>query len=152
MKCVRLGALILLLFLGTGGIVGGVHLIVHPYENQWGVMPLSLLQYSPFHSYLVPGIILLVSMGLLPLWIYLRLKRRQPLYGMWTAFQGGVLFGWLTVECLMLRVVVWPHLLYAAIAVALIVLGFLLSRHSEPGPAHGNATRKTIMARIMRSA
>ncbi len=75
MKCVRLGALILLLFLGTGGIVGGVHLIVHPHENQWGVRPLSLLQYSSFHSYLIPGIILLVSNGLLPLWIYLRLKR-----------------------------------------------------------------------------
>ena len=137
MKCVRLWALILLVFLGAGGIYGGIHLIAHPYENQWGLMPLSLLQYSPFHSYLIPGILLLVSNGLLPIWIYFRVKRGQPLYGLWTALQGCVLFGWLAVECLMLRVMAWPHLFYFSIALLLMVFGFLMNRTAAHGaPPH----------------
>jgi len=137
MKYARLGTLILLPFLGAGGIVGGVHLIAHPCENQWGVMPLSLLQYSPFHSYLIPGILLLISNGLLPLWIYLRVRRSHPFSGLWTAFQGCVLFGWLTIECVMLRIVAWPHLFYFAIALALIVFGLLLNRRQTSVPAQG---------------
>src|SRR5579872_1865096 len=128
MKCVRLWALILLMFLGVGGIAGGVPMIVGSLRHSNGPIPLSLLRYSPFRSYLVPGIILLVSNGLLPLWIYLRVKRRQPLYGLWTALQACVLFGWLTVECIMLRIVAWLHLFYFAIALLLIGCGFVLSR------------------------
>ncbi len=137
MKCVRLWALILLMFLGVGGIAGGVPMIVSSLRHSNGLIPLSLLQYSPFRSYLVPGIILLLSNGLLPLWIYLRVKRRQPLYGLWTALQGCVLFGWLTVECIMLRLVAWLHLFYFAIALLLIVCGFVLSRRSTTATAQG---------------
>ena len=137
MKCVRLSALILLMFLGVGGIVGGVPMIVSSLTHTNGFMPLSMLQYSPFHSYLFPGIILLLSNGLLPLWIYLRVKRRQPLHGLWTVFQGCILFGWLTVECIMLRFVAWPHLFYFAVGLSLIVLGIVLNRKSGQAMAHG---------------
>lgn len=137
MRCVRWWALLLLVFLGASGIAGGVLLILDPYGIRWGIMPLSLLQYSPFHSYLVPGIILLVSNGLLPLWVYLQVKRSRLRYGRWTAFQGCVLFGWLAVECAMLRMVVWPQLFYLAIALALMGCGFVLNRRSEPAAAHG---------------
>ena len=137
MKSVRLWALILLLFLGVGGIAGGVPMIIAAYWTQWGIMPTSLLQYSPFHSFLIPGLILLATNGLLPLWIYLRVKRRQPLCGLWTAFQGCLLFGWMTVECVMLRMLVWPQVFYFVIALLLIIFGFLLNRRPAPGIAHG---------------
>jgi hypothetical protein len=93
-------------------------------------MPLSLLQYSPFHSYLIPGILLLVSNGLLPLWVLWLLLRRKPLYGLWVVFQGCVLLGYLTTECWMLRVVSWPHYFYASVALALMVCGLAMRRDS----------------------
>jgi hypothetical protein len=128
MKGVRLWSLVLLVFLGVGGIMGGAAMALDPYGIRWPILPLSLLRYSPFDSYRIPGTILLVSNGLLPLWVALRVKRRQPQYGLWTALQGCVLLGWLAVECLMLRLVAWPHLLYAAIGLLLIAFGFWMHR------------------------
>ncbi|MHA7965480.1 hypothetical protein ACX93W_15210 [Paenibacillus sp. CAU 1782] len=56
------------LFLGTGAIVGGVALILDP-DGGLLSMPLSLIQHSPFSSYLIPGIILLLALGVGPLLI-----------------------------------------------------------------------------------
>ncbi len=137
MKGVRLWSLVLLVFLGVGGLMGGAAMALDPYGNRWPILPLSLLRYSPFDSYRIPGLILLVSNGLLPLWIALRVKRRQPRYGLWTALQGCVLLGWLAVECLMLHLVAWPHLLYAAIGLLLIVFGFRMRRALGQAAAHG---------------
>ena len=137
MKCVRLWALVLLAFLGIGGIAGAVPMIVSAVRQTPGVIPLSLLQHSPFHSYLIPGIILLVANGLLPLWVSLRLKARRPFSGLWTAAQGCVLLGWLIVQCAMLRLVNWLHSVYLALALLLIALGWALNRQSDAAPAHG---------------
>lgn len=113
-------------------------MIVHPLGNEMSLMPLSLLEHSPFHSYLIPGIILLVANGLLALWVLLLAIRRKPRHGLWTAFQGCVLLGWLIVECIMLRLVIWPHYLYGAVALVLIASGLILRRESiVPHRTHG---------------
>ena len=39
------------------GLVGGIPLTIHANDEPWW-MPQSLLPYSPFHSFLIPGIIL----------------------------------------------------------------------------------------------
>lgn len=100
-------------------------------------MPLSLLQHSPFRSYLIPGIILLVANGLLALWIVRLVIQRRPGYGLWTALQGCVLMGWLVVECIMLRLVIWPHYLYGAVALLLIVFGFVQRGGYVQTPSQG---------------
>jgi hypothetical protein len=41
---------------------------LHPAGEPWA-MPQTLLQYSLFHSYLIPEIILLVANGLLSFWV-----------------------------------------------------------------------------------
>jgi len=95
-------------------------------------MPQSLLQHSPFHSYLIPGIILLVANGLLSMWVLWLTWRRHSNYGWWVAAQGCVLFGWLIVETLMLRLIVWPHYLYGAVALVLVAAGLALAGLSRP--------------------
>jgi len=87
-------------------------------------MPQSPPQHSPFHSYLIPGIVLLLANGLLPVWILWVLFKQKPNSGFWTTFQGSVLLGWLIVQCLMLRLFTWPHYLYGANALVLIVSTF----------------------------
>ena len=67
MKETRIVAIVALMFLGVSGVIGAIPLIVNPGGEPWS-MPQSLLQYSPFRSYLVPGIILLVANGLLSVW------------------------------------------------------------------------------------
>jgi hypothetical protein len=126
MKAMRVAVMILLAFLGVGALVGAVPMILWPFETQWNLLPLSVLQYSPFHSFLIPGIILLVSNGLLALWVLWLVIARKSSFELWTALQGCVLLGWLVVECWMIRAVGGAHYFYAAIAIALIVLGFAM--------------------------
>ena len=132
MKGTRIAVMILLAFLGVGSVVGAVPMILWPHETQWNLLPVSVLRYSPFHSFLFPGIILLVANGFMAFWVLRLVTARRSSYGFWTAFQGCVLLGWLVVECWMIRAVGGAHYFYAGIATALIVLG-LAMRNS---PAH----------------
>ncbi len=132
MRLVRVAAIVALGFLGLSAVAGGVPMILDPQGNMMR-LPLSLLRTSPFHSYLIPGIILLGANGLLALWVLWLVILRKPGYGLWTAFQGCVLLGWLVVECWMLRLVIWPHYLYGAVALVLVATGFWLRR--DRGPA-----------------
>jgi hypothetical protein len=96
------------------------------------MMPLSLLARSPFHSWLIPGMILFSANGLLALCVLWQTLRRRPRYGLWSALQGFVLLGWLVVECVYLRMVIWPHYFFGSLALVLILSGFAL--HSANAP------------------
>jgi len=135
MKSIRMIVIAVLIFLSSSAWVGSAKLISDPNGNPWGVMPQSLLQHSPFHSYLIPGIVLLAANGLLALWVLYLTITRGPHLGIWIAFQGFILLGWLMVECLMVRMVIWPHYLYGGVALTLILFGFLLWRRPDDGRA-----------------
>ena len=128
--------MVVLAFLGIGAVVGAVPMIASSFLPIGEFMPLSLLRYSPFHSYLIPGLILLAANGLLALVVLWLVARRKPRHGLWTVFQGCVLLGWLVVECWMLRLVNWAHYLYGAVALLLIVTGLLLWRNAATPQAH----------------
>jgi len=127
MKKARIVAIATLIFTGLSGLVGAVPLIVNPGGEPWS-FPQSLLQYSPFRSYLVPGIILLIANGLFSVWALWLTVSRRPGYGWWVIVQGVVLLGWLIVEVAMLRLMVWPHYLYGAVAMVLVISGIAIVR------------------------
>lgn len=127
MKEARIVAIVTLIFLGLSGVIGAIPLIVNPGDEPWS-MPQSLLQYSPFRSYLVPGIILLIANGLFSVWALWLTVSRRPGYGWWVIVQGVVLLGWLIVEVAMLRLMVWPHCLYGAVAMVLVISGIAIVR------------------------
>jgi hypothetical protein len=57
---------VLLLVQGIGGLAGGLSLTLAP-DGSVMRMPLSYLEGSPFADYLVPGLILLLVLGVVPL-------------------------------------------------------------------------------------
>jgi hypothetical protein len=65
----------LLSFLGTGAIFGGAVLILSPGGRFFG-MPLSLLKNSPFHDFLIPGVILFLALGLTPVLVTIALIKK----------------------------------------------------------------------------
>jgi len=127
MRKTRWAAIVLLAFLGASGIAGSVPMLADPHGSPER-LPQSLLRYSPFHSYLIPGILLLAANGIFAVWVLWLAVRKRRNYGWWTVFQGCVLLVWLVVECIMLRLVAWPHYFYGGVAVGLIALGVALER------------------------
>src|SRR3954451_25251203 len=71
-----------LLLLGIGGIYGGIVFLLDPSGGLMG-MSLSYLDGLPLHSYALPGLWLLMVMGIGPLLILYALWA-QPAWG-WTA-------------------------------------------------------------------
>jgi len=130
-KIVRGIAMALLGFLGITSIIGAVPLIVDP-SGQLLRMPLSLLEHTPFHTFLIPGIILLLANGVLSLLVLAATARRWPQYAWGVALQGCILTGWIVVEVILLRMAMWAHYVYGAIGLALIVLGLVLARKNRP--------------------
>jgi hypothetical protein len=98
-------------------------------------IPQSVLQHSGFHSFLIPGILLLVSQGLLPLLVMVIAIFCKRGYGWWIGFQGCVLFCWITIEVILLRTVVWLHYVYWGLALLLIACGWALRRDAQRAPA-----------------
>ena len=122
---VRILAMFVLLFLGITSVIGAVPMLRDPHGSPLS-MPQSLLAYSPFHSYLVPGLVLLVCNGLLSLIIFVAVLKRQKRYGQWIFVQGIILAVWLLVEIAVLRFVIWPHWFYGGVACLLLICGWRL--------------------------
>jgi uncharacterized membrane protein len=133
MKTVRVLALVALALLSMTAVWGAMLLIGNPSGSPMK-MPLSVLQYSPFHSFLIPGILLLVSSGILGAAVFVIALFRCRGYGWWVACQGCVLFGWITVEVILLRAVVWLHYVYWGLALLLIACGWALRHQKKAAP------------------
>jgi hypothetical protein len=100
-------------------------MILNPEGTPWQ-MPQNLLDRSPFDSYLIPGIILLIANGALSLSSLIAVVRRDPGYGWWVVLQGVVLAVWLVVEIAMIRHLWVGYFVFGGIAILLIVSGILL--------------------------
>jgi hypothetical protein len=125
MKIVRAIALVALGFLAVTAIWGAAFLILVPSGSPMKI-PLTVLQHTWFHSFLIPGILLLVSNGLLGTVVFAIAAFCKRGYGKWIAFQGCVLFGWITIEVILLREIVWLHYVYWGLALILIATGWAL--------------------------
>ena len=89
--------LVLLLVQGLGGLAGGLSLALRP-DGSIMQMPLSYLDGSPFADYLIPGLILLLVLGVLPLVVVagLWMRRRWAWYA--AVVVGCALMIWILVE------------------------------------------------------
>jgi hypothetical protein len=58
-------------------------------------------------------------------------------YGWWGRFQGCVLFGWITIEVILLRTLVWLHYVYWGLALILMATGWV--HRSEARPVHSHS-------------
>lgn len=120
-------ALLLLALNGIGAFIGGIPMIVYPDGSASGIS-LTHLQYSPFIDYLVPGIVLVVSNGVLSILVFVGLLRNMRHHAWGVMGQGIILCGWIVMQMIMLREVNFLHVAFGAIGIALIFLGRYLGR------------------------
>jgi hypothetical protein len=89
------------IFLGIGALLGGGLLSVAPDGHLLG-MTTKTLAGTPFHTYLVPGIILFTCIGVAPIFAAVITLRRMAIAPVVSIAVGTVLIGWISVEMVML--------------------------------------------------
>jgi len=115
----------LLFFQGISGLYGGGALVLDP---SGGIlqMPLNLLEGSPFTSYLIPGVILFVVLGIGPMMVLYGLYQQKG----W-GWPGSVLISialivWIGVEVLMVGYHADPPLQLVYGLLGILLLGLTL--------------------------
>jgi hypothetical protein len=127
----RPGTVVALLVLtavqAVGAIGGGIGLVQDPVDNIG--MPLSVLEGSPFKDFLIPGIILLVVVGLFALFVWAGLLRRwKPAWWLSLASGGGLVI-WIIAEVVLLGYLpgagIGLQIAFGLIGAAIVVLTLL---------------------------
>ena len=119
------------LFQGVSGVAGGIGLLMDPTGASLSI-PIDWLAGSPFPDYSVPGLVLLVALGIFPLVVFYGLLtgKNWGLVGAWLV--GLALLMWLFVEIVVIGYQAQPplQLIYGAVGVVILVLGMLPSVRS----------------------
>jgi len=99
-KRARTISLVLLFFLGLSALPASIFMLVDSSGIQMG-LPLEMLNQTPFHNFLFPGILLGFFNGILSLLFAILVIKRHRLQAWMVMFQGSVLMIWLTAEVIM---------------------------------------------------
>lgn len=139
----RLPLVALCLAAGLSAIVGGTALTVRP-DGSLLRMPLSLLDHTPFHDFFLPGLLLLLVIGLGNIWAGVAHFRRSDYASLVSLFSGGALVIWMLVQMIMLRSFNWPEAMYLILGIAILAESIRQMRTMfesfggpEPKPASG---------------
>ena len=129
----------LLLFLGVSAMGGGSFLIISPSGKLIGGLPLSILEHSPFSDFLIPGIILFLTLGFSPCLICLALIKKpanrfaeyfnffKDMHWAWSfcIYVAFSLIIWIQVETIYVQGVGWLQTLYILYAIPIIFVALL---------------------------
>jgi len=102
-------------------------------------MPLSMLEPSPFNSFLIPGIILFSVLGLIPSFLMIALLKKpesklaeqfnlfKDMHWSWTysIYVALTLISWIQIQMVLLQGVHWLHTFYMFFAVAILIIALL---------------------------
>ena len=126
-----------LAFLGVSAAFGGILLVLNPTGARLQ-MPLSILQFSPFRDFLIPGLILgivfgigsfatIVALWFRPAWSFgTTLTRVTGEHWSWSAAVavglGQVI--WIVTQMLMVHGTYWVQFVYGGLGLLIIVLTF----------------------------
>ena len=121
---------VLCLFAGLTAIWGGLELVWSP-DGSLIQLPLSLLEYTPFHDFLVPGLLLAGFVGGINTLAGVLVLRRHPRGDAEAMVSGAVLAAWIVIEVLLIRHVHWLHAVYLVLGLA--ILGIASARERRSG-------------------
>ena len=126
-KFYKIIAALLLLFNGTGAIYGGWNLIIHPDGSSIQLSPMWL-EHTPFHSYLIPGIILFFANGMLSIFVFITILLNRKTYPFGVMAQGVILTGWIVIQMLLVQTVYFLHIVMGSTGLLLILIGWLMKK------------------------
>jgi hypothetical protein len=134
----------LLGFLSLGACYGGIVLIISP-DGSFFNMPPYLLSNSPFKTFLIPGIILLTTFGIFPIFVIYGLIRKPKskffnklnlLYDYHFAWTFTIYIGigqiiWINIQTLIFNSVDIIHTIYSSLGILIICIALLPQMRSN---------------------
>lgn len=125
----RLALRILLGFVAFTALPSGLLLILKP-DGSWLQLSTNLLKTSPFHSFLLPGIVLCLLVGGANLVAFVK-HLQQGSKAFWYTLTAGVLIGgWIVGQVALIRTFFWPQWLYLLCGFFIILMSLQL-KHKE---------------------
>lgn len=121
---------VLIGFQGLSGLLGGLGLIANPTGEVMGI-PIKWLEGTIFNSYIIPGVILFIALGLLPLVVYVGLWKEKNWAIIGSLITGFGLMIWIAVEIYMIGYISNPplQLIYGVIGVLITILSLIEVGH-----------------------
>ena len=121
----RMLLFILLTFISLSSIITGMFMLYSPDGPFLGLSP-ALLTGTPFHSFIIPGILLAVVVGGTSLIALVLLVLAHPLRYNWAIAAGGILAGWILVQIVFINTMHWLQLMYLFLALMVWLLAWQL--------------------------
>ena len=116
---------VLQFFIALGAVVSGFIMIIIP-DGSLINMPLSMLEGSPFKNFLLPGLILMMIVGLGNVFSGILSFRKQKLAGFTGIFFGMALMIWIFVQVSMIGGGHWLQYLYFTLGIVETLFGFAI--------------------------
>jgi len=125
-RFLKLTATVLLLLDGSAAIYGGLNMITEPDGTN---MQLSteLLRYSIFDDFLIPGVMLLILIGVSSIYTMVAVITSFKKYWLLVILQGVILACWLIIQIAMIHFISIMHLVLLIVAFLLILTGYDLA-------------------------
>jgi hypothetical protein len=123
----RIGVIVLIIT-GINALAAGFSMIADPTGNDLGMSVERELQHSPFNSFLIPGLILFTTIGVLSIITALFFVKKLKYHEFLVIMQGAILFGWIFFQVYFLQQFNWLHATFGIIGILILGWGFLLYR------------------------
>jgi hypothetical protein len=120
-------------FVGVGGVYGGIEMLRHPV-NPMGATT-DLIKGSPFDTYTWPGVLLFTLVGIAPLVLATGLVARARQAVILSAGFGLGLMAWICVQWVLLTGQLWLQPLMFGIGAVIATLSTIMYRRSDSDPA-----------------
>jgi hypothetical protein len=118
-------SIFLLLLNSTGALFGSWGMIADPSGESLG-WTTDMLRFSPFHNFLMPGLALLVIIGIPSFVTAVVAIKKKANYPMYIVLQGSLLITWIFIQVMMLRFFHVLHFVFGAIGILIIISSIII--------------------------
>lgn len=126
-KFLRTLSIASLLLTALNAIIAGLLFMIDPSGSKMG-MTVDYLQFSPFRSFLIPGLVLFSVNGVLSLLTAFSTIKHQVNAPVLIIIQGILLSGWILIQIIMVRDINPLHVIMFIIGAILVSCGTMLRK------------------------
>ena len=128
LNSLRITAILILVIVGLNALAAGYSFIADPSGKGLNLTTAYLKETAPFKNYLVPGVVLFVLNGVLPITIALLALARQNRYSLLILLQGLILVAWIFFQLMMVTAFHPLHAVIGCAGLLLMIIGRILEK------------------------